>query len=509
MRCPLTASPTSTNCCLSIETFPTTGDDPAACLHANPKAEAVIEALTHKAGHETLTWPDMDRLEVALLHVLPEVILRNMAWSLRARYFEVAGPSLAALYKQSKPASWDDATVAVEALRADLECLHDEMLKYRTFLPARDQVRDRISRNAARWTLGTTLAGAVVLRRHPLPARPAAAAPALTMMLAMLGGAIGGFVSMQRRLQRPARRACRCWTGSSWRPSSSACICPRSAARSSRPCSTSCSWATTCKGRCFPHVDEASLHLPINFGGLIVWSFLAGFAERLVPDVLTRLVSAARAATTDKAHGQNVRRKLPHATCYNPPKCSTAVVEIDFGSTDFRRNEEAHAWRHRAGRAAGAARRPHRHQDRRHLRVGHPLLPAGRIGPFVVNAPMVLGHEASGVITEVGERRHDAEVGRPGLHGAGHPRPEQPGVAPGHVQPGPCRALLGDPARAWRPAAQRSSTPPITPSRSPTTSRSPKPPWWSRWPSGCRRRRRPGSSRAIWPSSWARALSAW
>ena len=27
----------------------------------------------------------------------------------------------------------------------------------------------------------------------------------------------------------------------------------------------------------------------------------------------------------------------------------------------------------------------------------------GRIGPFVVNAPMVLGHEASGVITEVGE----------------------------------------------------------------------------------------------------------
>ena len=27
----------------------------------------------------------------------------------------------------------------------------------------------------------------------------------------------------------------------------------------------------------------------------------------------------------------------------------------------------------------------------------------GRIGPFVVNAPMVLGHEASGVVTEVGE----------------------------------------------------------------------------------------------------------
>ena len=281
------------------ETFPTSGDDPAACLHPNPRAEAVIDALTRKAGHEALTWADMDRLEVALLHVLPEAILRNMAWSLRARYFEVAGPALAALYKQSKPAAWDDATVPVEALRADLECLHDEMLKYRTFLPARDRVRDQISRNTAGWTLGTTLLGALFYVVTRFIHVPHAAAPPLTMMLTMLSGGIGGFVSMQGRLQKASPQ--------------SLPLLDRIELETEQfslylsPVSGSIFAAVLyflfmghyLEGTLFPHVDEASLALPMNFGGLIVWSFLAGFAERLVPDVLTRLV-ARSGATADK-----------------------------------------------------------------------------------------------------------------------------------------------------------------------------------------------------------------
>ena len=35
----------------------------------------------------------------------------------------------------------------------------------------------------------------------------------------------------------------------------------------------------------------------------------------------------------------------------------------------------------------------------------------GRIGPFVVNAPMVLGHEAAGTIVEVGEGVTNLKVG--------------------------------------------------------------------------------------------------
>lgn len=36
----------------------------------------------------------------------------------------------------------------------------------------------------------------------------------------------------------------------------------------------------------------------------------------------------------------------------------------------------------------------------------------GRIGDFIVNAPMVLGHEASGVVSKVGEGVSNLNVGR-------------------------------------------------------------------------------------------------
>ncbi len=35
----------------------------------------------------------------------------------------------------------------------------------------------------------------------------------------------------------------------------------------------------------------------------------------------------------------------------------------------------------------------------------------GKIGPFVVKAPMVLGHEASGVVTQLGEGVRHLAVG--------------------------------------------------------------------------------------------------
>ena len=35
----------------------------------------------------------------------------------------------------------------------------------------------------------------------------------------------------------------------------------------------------------------------------------------------------------------------------------------------------------------------------------------GGIGPFIVSAPMILGHEASGIVIEVGQRRERLKVG--------------------------------------------------------------------------------------------------
>ena len=52
----------------------------------------------------------------------------------------------------------------------------------------------------------------------------------------------------------------------------------------------------------------------------------------------------------------------------------------------------------------------------------------GRIGPFIVKEPMVLGHEAAGTVVEVGSDGDGAEGRRPGLHGAGRSGPVVEGL---------------------------------------------------------------------------------
>ena len=79
----------------------------------------------------------------------------------------------------------------------------------------------------------------------------------------------------------------------------------------------------------------------------------------------------------------------------------------------------------------------------------------GRIGPYVVEAPMVLGHEASGTVVDSWSGRDRLSCGRPRLHGARHPRPV---LAVRQAWPVQCRsrgALLGNAPRARRADALR------------------------------------------------------
>lgn len=281
--------------------FPRADDAPIACLHPNPQAISALDKLMAKAATAVLTWEDVDRLETAMLRVLPDATLRNQAWSLRARYFEAAGPALTEMYQKAKPSDWCDATVAVELLRADLECVLSEYQKYRTFLPARDRVRDRISRRTAYWTLGGTLLGALLWVAAQMAGHhvPTAANQALTMMLTMLAGAVGGFVSVQSRLQSSRSHSLPLLDRIELETEQfSIYLAPVSGAIFAAVLYF-LFMGHYLQGSLFPDVSLTGIASPLNFGGLVVWSFLAGFAERLVPDVLTRLVSRS-GATEDK-----------------------------------------------------------------------------------------------------------------------------------------------------------------------------------------------------------------
>ena len=115
------------------------------------------------------------------------------------------------------------------------------------------------------------------------------------------------------------------------------------------------------------------------------------------------------------------------------------------------------AARHRGRRAAGAARRAHRPSHRRRLRQRRALLHAtAAIGPFVVEAPMILGHEAAG-----DDRRGRREVTRASSSATGSAwspaSPTRRAAPRASASTTSTRqgALLGDAAGARRAAADR------------------------------------------------------
>ncbi|MEX0632040.1 alcohol dehydrogenase catalytic domain-containing protein [Serratia ureilytica] len=102
----------------------------------------------------------------------------------------------------------------------------------------------------------------------------------------------------------------------------------------------------------------------------------------------------------------------------------------------------------------------------------------GRIGPFVVNAPMVLGHEASGVVLATGKNVTHLSIGDRVCMEPGIPistRRRRAPVFTTLTQP----FASGRRRRCTVACAQPSSTLPPSRSNCRTTSVSLKAPWWN------------------------------
>ncbi len=116
---------------------------------------------------------------------------------------------------------------------------------------------------------------------------------------------------------------------------------------------------------------------------------------------------------------------------------------------------QAVAARHQGRGEAGPPRRAHRPAQHRHLRQRRALLHPRQDRP--VRGARAHDPGARGLRRDPrGRRRRDRAQGRrPGLHGAGHPRSDQPGQPPRHLQSRSGRALLGDAAGPRHPAPGR------------------------------------------------------
>ena len=284
----------------------------AAQLAAVAEANGIIA----RSERGYIAWADIYRLEQAMLKLasLPE--LRRKAWSLRRDFSEIAGQDRYAAYLAANPP--DAASAPEEDLRADLEQVLQEIHWLYTVLPVQEQVRTLLVRRTVAvtaWVFGVLLL--VVLVQLALEGRDVRLQP-ITLVVA--AGSFGGLISTIRRIQTTPLdenvvRGLLGMSRSMWSvylsPPFGAVFAivllllfkanllsgelfPQFCAAFDGAGAVPTTQPATCP-TIMPTFRETLAYLrPVDtadYAKLVVWAFIAGFAEQLVPDALSRIAS--------------------------------------------------------------------------------------------------------------------------------------------------------------------------------------------------------------------------
>src|SRR6266566_7574445 len=126
----------------------------------------VLEEIHNKRAHCQLTWSDIYTFDLALVDVRPLESLIRKAYDARAKYRSIAGQKEYDEYIASKPldlgaiqidpdAQPPKPNVIVEReLRADIKYLLSKFYLYYALLPAREAMRDELTKKAVLLTGG-------------------------------------------------------------------------------------------------------------------------------------------------------------------------------------------------------------------------------------------------------------------------------------------------------------------------------------------------------------------
>ncbi len=286
-----------------------------------PEVRALAEELVAKRKQAVLTWDDLYAFDLVLARLAPPEKLRRKVWSLRSRYRDVAGLREYEAYLASKPPD-PEGQVEEVILRADIEYLLGQLYLRYAIMPVRERERTRLSS----WVVGCTVVGLLVLEVFVFaiartdPNREMFVLPffglniplsTTTLTVVLFVGAMGGLISMQQRFQSASNEGDLLENVSQLRQArSSVWLSPVSGAVFAAVLYLIIA-AGLVKGDLFPvmkHLANAASNEPADgislfkfirgvdplsysdYAKLMVWAFLAGFAERLVPDTLSRFV---------------------------------------------------------------------------------------------------------------------------------------------------------------------------------------------------------------------------
>lgn len=178
--------------------FRTDGTDPAACLHFDLQAISTIYDLTAKSERNAPAYADLHQLELAVLRVMPEAVLRGEVHGRRARYRAVVSPAQYRQHMRSKPTPKDDAAGPVEALRAEMAFLLAQTQHHRPGASSGTDAHTAVWQVSACWAFGLCVMGALGFVLIHLSPVPAGVAPAVPLVMALTGGVAAALAYIRR-----------------------------------------------------------------------------------------------------------------------------------------------------------------------------------------------------------------------------------------------------------------------------------------------------------------------
>jgi hypothetical protein len=261
-----------------------------------------LQELLGKAPGD-LTWSDVYAFERLVTRAVPFERLKRLGPFIRDEYKDAVGPEAYQAYEKGTPSPADDSNEA--ALRADIEQVQCELQWVYILKPLEEASRNYLTRWLSFMMFGLTLLliGWITFNHFLVHQSEPGPQPIAFVIFA---GALGATFSAQRRIQTAgASRSTLISLMQSGSTRLSVQIAPIIGALSA--CVLALLFGSgLISGAVFPKVavihasqEAVPLLLPLNsandvpFAMLLVWSFVAGFAERLIPDALDRLAAQA------------------------------------------------------------------------------------------------------------------------------------------------------------------------------------------------------------------------
>jgi hypothetical protein len=262
-------------------------------------------------SEKDLRWGDVHTLESVILRLQPLDVVKRRAWSLRDRYHAAVGDEVFMAYERSHPPDPADPNLAEAELRDDLELVLSDFHWMYAINPLREYARSRIIQVVFRQICVFSLITSLFVLFDLIAAYRGYHPFASLFPLILLTGAFGAFISLIQRVQSI--------------PSAGDTILNVLNIKSGRtgfllaPLSGALFALLAyllfvsgfVKGDLFPsilyssevtNVDNINKDFdfyvygmmprsPTDFAKLLIWCFIAGFAERLLPDALNRLIA--------------------------------------------------------------------------------------------------------------------------------------------------------------------------------------------------------------------------